>query len=475
MIPHLNFEIVNAPSKTGDEIHFAFQGALIREIPKEEFGGKRASTALTRRGSQRILFSGLGTKEKLTPSIIRDATGVAVKQLLAIGSTEVTIDLLQHSEHLAVVVEAVLLASYQFDDFKPDERKAKNSIQKVHLLVPDLKSSLHSDRLNRGRILGEAINYVRQLGNLPPNEVSPERMSEEAIKLSMKYKLRCRVWDEKQLRKEGFGGILAVGKGSDYPPRFIEMEYSGGKKGQKPIVIIGKAITFDTGGISIKPGAGMEEMKYDKMGGCTVLGIMQAVSRLKLPLNVVGLVPSAENMPSARSYRPSDLVKSYDGKMIEILNTDAEGRVILADAIAYARQHLKPEWMVDFATLTGAVIIALGNRRAGVFSNTDSLRDLFCVSGHQTGDLVWPMPVGDEYDEQIRSDIACVKNTGGREAGSCTAASFLKTWAEEVPWVHVDIAGTANTTKPLPCLEKGATGFGVRLTVDVIESWLRRK
>lgn len=473
MIPRINFELINAPLKSGDEIHYVFQGSLIHEIPKEEFEGKRATTALTRRGKQRILYTGLGSKEKLTAPVARDATGVAVKQLIAAGATELTIDLLPISEHLASVVEAVLLASYHFDDFKPSERQTKNPLKTVRLLVSDLKSPLHSERLNRGRVLGESINFVRHLGNLPPNEVSPQRMAEESIKLAMKWKMRCRVWDEKQLRKEGFGGILAVGKGSDSPPRFIELEYSGGKKGQKPIVVIGKAVTFDTGGISIKPAASMEEMKYDKMGGCTVLGIMQAVARLKIPLNIVGLIPSAENMPGSRAYRPSDLVKSYDGKMIEVLNTDAEGRVILADAIAYARQNLKPEWMVDFATLTGAIIVALGNRRAGVFSNQDSLRDLFCVSGHATGDLVWPMPVGDEYDEQIRSDIACVKNTGGRDAGSCTAASFLKTWAEEVPWVHVDIAGTAMTSKSLPCLEKGSTGFGVRLAVESIESWLR--
>ncbi|MES2307763.1 MAG: leucyl aminopeptidase [Verrucomicrobiota bacterium] len=474
MLPNPKFELINTPSKSGDEIQYLFQGNLLNEVPKEEFEGKRASTALIRRGKQRVLYTGLGTKEKLNAVIVRDATGLAVRQLLSIGTEEIMLSLLDLTDHLAAAVEGLLLAAYHFDDFKPDERKRKNSLKTVKLLVQNSKSSEVQAALQRGKIMGESINQVRHLGNLPPNEVFPARMAEEAIKLAMKWKLRCRVWDEKQLRKEGFGGILAVGAGSKHPPRFIEIEYQGGKKNQKPLVIIGKAVTFDTGGISIKPAASMEEMKYDKMGGCTVLGIMQAIARLKLPVNVVGLIPSAENMPSSDAYRPSDLVKSYDGKMIEVLNTDAEGRVILADAIAYARMHLKPEWMVDFATLTGAIIVALGVRRAGIFSNQDPLRDLFCIAGHQSGDLVWPMPVGDEYDEQIRSDIACVKNTGGRDAGSCTAASFLKTWAEETPWVHVDIAGTATTSKVLPCLEKGSTGFGVRLTIEAIESWLKK-
>ena len=474
MLPNPKFELVNAPSKSGEEIQYLFQGNLVEEIPKEEFEGKRETTALIRKGRQRLLFTGLGKKEKLNSFIVREATGVAIRQLLTIGAEEITLNLIGLEDHLASAVEGILLATYHFDDFKPEDRKRQTNLKSVRLTVSNPKSEAMLEALLRGKIFGESINQVRHLGNLPPNEVYPERMAEESIKLAMKWKLGCHIWDEKQLRKEGFGGILAVGKGSKCPPRFIELDYQGGNKNQKPIVVIGKAVTFDTGGISIKPSAGMEEMKYDKMGGCAVLGIMQAVARLKLPLNVIGLIPSAENMPSANAYRPSDLVKAYDGKIIEVLNTDAEGRVILADAIAYARIHLKPEWIVDFATLTGAMIVALGNRRAGVFSNQDSLRDLFCLAGHQSGDLVWPMPVGDEYDEQIRSEIACVKNTGGRDAGSCTAASFLKTFAEETPWVHVDIAGTATTAKALPCIEKGATGFGVHLTIAALESWIKK-
>ncbi len=474
MLPNPKFELINVPSKSGEEIQYLFQGNLAEEIPKEEFEGKRETTALIRNGKQRLLFTGLGKKEKLNSFIVREATGVAIRQLLSIGAEEITLNLLGLEDHLASAVEGVLLASYLFDDFKPEDRKRQTNLKSVRLRVSNAKSEELQAALLRGKIFGESINQVRHLGNLPPNEVYPARMAEESIKLAMKWKLRCHIWDEKQLRKEGFGGILAVGKGSKCPPRFIELDYQGGKKNQKPIVVIGKAVTFDTGGISIKPAGGMEEMKYDKMGGCAVLGIMQVVARLKLPLNIIGLIPSAENMPSANAYRPSDLVKAYDGKVIEVLNTDAEGRVILADAIAYARIHLKPEWIVDFATLTGAMIVALGTRRAGVFSNQDSLRDLFCLAGHQSGDLVWPMPVGDEYDEQIRSEIACVKNTGGRDAGSCTAASFLKTFAEETPWIHVDIAGTATTAKALPCIEKGATGFGVHLTIAALESWIKK-
>jgi leucyl aminopeptidase len=286
--------------------------------------------------------------------------------------------------------------------------------------------------------------------------------------------MTCRVWDEAALKKEKFGGILAVGQGSANPPRMIALEYKGGRKDARPIVLVGKAITFDTGGISIKPADKMDEMKFDKMGGCAVLGAMKAIAALKLPFPVVGLIASAENMPGSRAYRPGDIVTSYDGKTIEVLNTDAEGRVVLADALAYARLHYKPRYMVDFATLTGACVIALGPHRAGLFTGDATLRQEIMKAGRSTGDQVWELPLGDEYDEMIRSDVALVKNTGGREGGASTAASFLKAWVEDVPWAHLDIAGTAWTTRDLPHLEKGATGFGVRLIVEALQSLAAR-
>jgi leucyl aminopeptidase len=266
----------------------------------------------------------------------------------------------------------------------------------------------------------------------------------------------------------GFGGLTAVGGGSMHPPRLIVLEYRGGKASQRPIALVGKAITFDSGGISIKPADRMDEMKFDKMGGCAVLGIMQAVARLQLKLNVVGIVASAENLLSSRSYRPGDVVTTYDGKTIEVLNTDAEGRVVLADALAYARIHFRPTQIIDMATLTGAIIIALGTTRAGLFSNHETLTQQLKAAGEAVGERVWEMPHDEPFHDQIKSDIALVKNTGGREGGSCTAAAFLEKWVEETPWAHIDIAGTAWKTKESSYSSKGATGFGVRLLIEYL-------
>jgi leucyl aminopeptidase len=238
------------------------------------------------------------------------------------------------------------------------------------------------------------------------------------------------------------------------------------------VALVGKAITFDTGGISIKPGAQMDEMKWDKMGGLAVLGTMLAAAELKLPLNLVGLIPSAENMPGPDAYRPGDIITTRDGKTIEVLNTDAEGRIILADAIAHARLTYKPSVIVEYSTLTGAVIMALGFQRAGMFTAEEKLREAFIAAGKATGELVWPLPIGEEYKEGVSSEVATVKNIGGREGSACISASFLKTWAEEVPFVHFDIAGTAWTTKPPSHLEGGATGFGIRLTIQALRTGL---
>ena len=283
--------------------------------------------------------------------------------------------------------------------------------------------------------------------------------------------LRVTILNEKALKAGKFGGILAVGKGSARPPRLILLEHRGGGAGEAPVALVGKAITFDTGGISIKPAANMEEMIFDKSGGMAVLGAMAAIADLKIKRNVIGVIASAENMPGPDAYRPGDIVTAYDGKHIEILNTDAEGRVVLADAIAYARKVRKAAAIIDLATLTGAMGVALGEAAAGIWSTSDSLKEQLLAASEKTGERLWPMPLYPEYEEQIRSDVALVKNTGGRLAGSCTAATFLKTFAEETPWAHIDIAYTASTDKERADLARGATGFGIRTLVELLESW----
>ena len=287
--------------------------------------------------------------------------------------------------------------------------------------------------------------------------------------------MKCSVISKSELAKKGFGGITAVGQGSRNEPKLIVLEYGGGPPSQKPIVLVGKAVTFDTGGISLKIGESINEMKFDKCGGCTVLGIMKAVSELKFSSNIVGIIPAVENMPGGESYRPDDIIKLYSGKTAEILNTDAEGRLILADALSYGEKHYSPRAIIDFATLTGACIIALGNNVAGMVSNDDGLAQKIQESSENTAEKVWRLPLDDDYMDMISSDVADMKNMGtGKAAGTIAAAAFLRNAVEATPWVHLDIAGVAWTqkaTKEKPYNPRGATGFGVRLVLDYLKKY----
>jgi leucyl aminopeptidase len=262
-----------------------------------------------------------------------------------------------------------------------------------------------------------------------------------------------------------------VGKGSGRPPRLIVLRHEGGRAGEAPLALVGKAITFDTGGISIKAADKMEEMIFDKCGGMAVLGAMAGIARLKVKRNVTGIIASAENMPSATAYRPGDIVKTYDGTYIEVINTDAEGRMVLADAIAYARKDCGARAVIDLATLTGACVVALGEYAAGLWSTSESLQKGLLAAAEKTGERLWPMPLWEEYTEQIRSEVAALKNTGGRPGGACTAAAFLKAFAGDTAWAHLDIAGVAESAKGRPEMGRGATGFGTRLLIELAEGW----
>ncbi|MGH1522285.1 MAG: leucyl aminopeptidase family protein, partial [Nitrosopumilus sp.] len=292
--------------------------------------------------------------------------------------------------------------------------------------------------------------------------------------ISKENKMKCNIISKTELKAKGFGGITAVGQGSKNEPKLIIIEHNNGPKNEKPIVLVGKAVTFDTGGISLKPGDKMDEMKFDKCGGCTVIGIMKVISELKLPINVVGIVPSVENMPGGESYRPGDIIKLYSGKTAEILNTDAEGRLILADAISYGERKYSPRAIVDFATLTGACIVALGTNVAGLVSNNEKLTQQITESSKRTSEDVWELPLTDDFMDMIKSDVADMRNIGiGRAAGTITAAAFLRNAIEKTPWLHLDIAGVAWTqvaTKDKPYNPKGATGFGVRLITDYLQN-----
>lgn len=415
---------------------------------------------------ERQICVGLGDPAKLSAGILRSAAGTAVMHLKKLGRTRAVFDLAGLESFTEAIIEGAVLADYRFETFKETKTAP---LKTLRCLVAEVAAAERAGA--RGAALGEATNLARRIGNLPGNLLFPKALAEEARQLAARTKLRVTVLDEKALRAQKFGGILAVGQGSVKPPRLIVLEHRGGPKSQRPIALVGKAITFDTGGISIKPAANMEEMIFDKCGGMAVLGAMAGIAQLKIKRNVIGVIASAENMPGAAAYRPGDIVTTYDGKHIEIVNTDAEGRVVLADAIAYARQVGQAAAIIDLATLTGACGVALGDYAAGLWTTADDLKMALLAAAEKTGERLWPMPLYDEYFDQIKSEVALIKNSGGRPGGACTAAAFLKIFAEETPWAHLDIAYVANINKPRGDLGRGATGFGVRTLIELIDRW----
>ncbi len=373
-------------------------------------------------------------------------------------------------DHLSATVEGIKLSDYSFNNYKTDEDKT--DLNQVRILI---KNDLEKNQniIHDSTIVSDAVIFCRNLSNLPPNDCSPKDLANFSVKLSNNQKVKVRIIENGEMESYGLGGILAVGKGSSSSPKLIIIEYSGSTKNEKPIVIVGKAVTFDTGGISIKPSEKMDEMKFDKCGGCNVLGIMKAVSGLNLDNNVIGIIPSVENMPSGSSYRPGDIIKMYNRKTVEVLNTDAEGRIILADALAFAVKTFQPKAIIDMATLTGAAIIALGTNVAAMMGNDKELVTKIIEYSNQTGEKIWELPLYDEYKEQLKSSNADMKNIGGRSAGAITAGAFLSNFVDETPWVHLDIAGTAwnqEGTQEKTYNPKGATGFGIRTIVKYIRN-----
>ena len=420
--------------------------------------------------AEKILIAGIGKKNKLTSDIIRDVAGSIAKKIHELGIKEFSIiipDKISIKNELVIssIIEGANLSLYDFDLFKKEKNNSKE---------PDL-TLLTSEKdaqkiIKTSMIISDAVRFTRDVANLPPNECPPEKLSNIAKKIANQNKIKCTVFSKKEIKSKGLGGVTAVGQGSKNEPRFIILEYRNGKKEQKPILLVGKAVTFDTGGISLKPGEKMDEMKFDKCGGCTVLGIMKAISELKLSINVVAIIPSVENMPGGEAYRPGDIIKLFSGKTAEILNTDAEGRLILADGLAYGIKHYQPSSVMDFATLTGACIVALGTNVAAIVSNNSKLTSKIKKSSTNTSEEVWELPINDDYMDMVKSKVADIRNIGmGRAAGTITAAAFLANAVGNVPWVHFDIAGTAwiqPSTKTKSYNVNGATGFGVRLIVN---------
>jgi leucyl aminopeptidase len=406
---------------------------------------------------------GLGKPEELCEVQYRKAVRAAIKALpkgaldTIFCLPELTVKKATTHIKVAALAEVIMDVSYQVNAVKLKKADPVN-LSKVTIFVEKAEVKQAESGLKQGLAISEGVALAKDLGNLPPNICTPTYLGEQAKKLAKVYGLKVEVLEEPAIRKLGMGSFLGVAQGSAEPPRLIVLQHNKGKKDQKPIVLVGKGITFDTGGISLKPGAEMDEMKYDMCGAASVLGTFKAIGELDLAINAVGIIPTCENMPSGNAIKPGDILTSMSGQTIEVLNTDAEGRLILCDALTYA-ERFEPSAVVDIATLTGACVIALGHHPSGLFSNQDSLAKELQEAGEVAHDRAWHMPMWDDYQSQLDSNFADMANIGGRAGGSITAACFLSRFAKKYHWAHLDIAGTAWKSGK----EKGGTGRPVPL------------
>ena len=422
--------------------------------------------------AERVLLVGLGKEKDFSASEFRKATTAAIKALRNTGVKHAHLFLaeLELKKHdtfwkITTAVELIADACYQTNHLK-SKKDDKKSLSKITLVVADQSAVPAAETgLKQGLSVAHGVSLTKDLGNLPPNICTPIYLGEQAEKLAKDYGFKVDVLDEKAIKKLGMGSFLGVAQGSIEPPRFIVLQHLKGKKDDKPVVLVGKGITFDTGGISLKPGADMDEMKYDMCGAATVLGVFKALGELDLSLNVVGLIPTCENMPAGNAIKPGDILTSMAGLTIEVLNTDAEGRLILCDALTYA-ERFEPAAVIDIATLTGACVIALGHHAHGLYANKDALAEELLSAGLAKHDRAWHMPLWDDYQPQLDSNFADMANIGGRAGGSITAACFLSRFAKKYDWAHLDIAGTAWKSGK----EKGGTGRPVPLLTQFLIS-----
>ncbi|MBN2478010.1 leucyl aminopeptidase [Candidatus Micrarchaeota archaeon] len=439
-------------------------------LKRKKFTGADGECEDFQEEGRTLLLFGLGKKEEFNQDKVRKISAQAYSYTE--GNKEKKLYLIAPEKGVRPAVEGAVLASYKFEKFKTKKKEEKEKEVKVEeITVIAAEDEKNSEELRIGKIYADAQNYVREINETPPNIMNPEKLAETAEKLSKENKLDVKIFDEKEMEKKKMNAILAVGKGSENKPRMIVLEYNKNKKDLPLYAVVGKGITFDSGGIDLKPSRGMGEMKYDKSGAVDVLGIMKAVSELKLPIRVVGIIVAAENMPDGKAQRPSDIVRAYNGKTIEVLNTDAEGRMVLADAIAYASE-MKPKAIIDLATLTGAIVVCLGKHGIGLFSNDDVLSETIEKAGKTTYERVWKFPMWDEYKEMVKGIYGDVKNIGSDrgEAGSITAACFLQEFVgEKIKWAHLDIAGV-ESFESHSYLGKGASGMGVRLVTEALRN-----
>jgi leucyl aminopeptidase len=458
------------PAGLAQQADAATEGLLARALEAAGFKGRKGqSTTLWALGPwTKVIAVGLGKAADLGPEAAEAAGGAMVPVLSADREATIATDTLP-AKFAAQFAFGATLRAWRFDRYRTKEKEEdKPKLERLVFATPGITAAKAA--FAPLRAVADGVFLTRELVSEPPNILHPVEFAERCKGLE-RLGVEVEIIGPKEMKRLGFGALLGVAQGSAQEPRMVVMNWRGAPKGkkQKPIALIGKGVTFDTGGISIKPAGGMEDMKWDMAGAGAVVGAMAAIAGRKAKADVVGLVGLVENMPSGTAQRPGDVVRSYSGQTVEVINTDAEGRLILADVMWYCQERFDPRCMVDLATLTGAIIIALGHEHAGLFSNDDELSQRIQAAGTAVGEACWRMPLGEAYDKQIKSDIADMKNVGGRPGGSITAAQFLQRFTNGKPWAHLDIAGTAWSGKDQPTIPKGATAFGVRLLDRLVQ------
>jgi leucyl aminopeptidase len=477
-----HFEEVKRPEGAAAAIDKTLGGAISDLIKQGDIKGKLNEITLLhslgKLPASRIVVLGLGKKKELTVNKVRGAIAETCRYLRGKGVTSIAsitqgdgINEIKSDEAVQAMTEGALLGLYAFRRYIT---KKENNFGEIKELTIVGKEKKQIDKaIAKGKIMAEAANWARDLVNEPSNFMTPGNMADAARQLAKKYGLKVEVFERDKMKELGMGGLLGVSQGSQQPPKFIILSYKGRESSEVDLALVGKGITFDSGGIDIKPSDGMEDMKGDMAGGASVMATLMALSQLKPKINVTALVPATENMPSGTAMKPGDIITAMNGKTIEVLNTDAEGRLILADALSYAKK-LDAKAIIDVATLTGSCRVALGTICTGTFSNNESLAEKVVTAGKETGELMWQLPMYDDYKEQLKSDIADIKNIGGRYGGSITAAKFLEEFVDKTPWVHLDIAGTSDTDKEKGYIVKGATGVPVRTLVNFVLSQAKK-
>jgi leucyl aminopeptidase len=466
------------------------QSVLESFVNKDEFSGKKGeavmlyppfNSGITRIKSRRILLLGVGRTEDISSTdqlreLFRSSGGTVAKECRKIFAENCCVELhrttgIKLTLAAEYITEGILLGDYEFSKYKRDDRETKRyaGLKKLIISTPTRNPAI---KKSCGRAINSALATItaRDMANEPGNGWTPANFARHAKKIAAKHKLKCRIINKTEMKSLGMGGILAVNKGSSEPPKLIILEYRPKKKSDT-VLLIGKGLTFDSGGISLKPAAGMMDMKYDMCGGAAVLSAMEAVGREKPEVGVVAMIPSTDNMSGSNALKPGDIITHFGGITSEIENTDAEGRLILADAMAYGVEQYKPTCVIDLATLTGAVIIALGHHYTGILGTSNPLIKMITRAGSVCGEPLWQLPLGEEYSKQIESEVADIKNTGGKPGGTITAAAYLQKFAGNVPWAHLDIAGTAWDFTKKTYIPKGPSGTGVRTLIEFIRRW----